>query len=902
MRKVTLFPSALSLAVLLAMSHPAWSQASASGSGNTALYDTFELTFNAPGVGGNKFRSFASVIFSKGGRTFQADGFHDGGDTWRTRFMPDQTGTWSYSWSFNGSTGSGTFTCTSRTNPDNHGHVKRDPARPRYLIYDDGEPHHWFGGKWIAASHYGPSSKGGVTNPRRRTDAELTSYLDICRQNRHNGLLIKTSLYPLENDKFSWDLSWIRRGEWLVREMAQRGIYCQVNFFDTWSRDRNKWFEYNTSGGSQPFNVWTSGDETAKENYIRYVVARYAGFANVYWELGNEMEHSPNSGSAFVSQADSKYLPWIRQYDPYGLPIGLSEGIWTSANVDIGYLHQTDRLPAVNTNGNRPNIMNELVRGCGAGALWRDTTIRNGAARLCYRRTFWRMFTYGGTGSSEATWLQIDTPLNSAVLNVMADHKRLRDFLDTISVHWNDMDTDTGFVTSGPGSSRTRRKTGEAYVVYFLGSSGGGSVSVSLPPGTYEARWYHPSSGQWETLTAVTSTGGGTNISHPSFSEDLALRILSTSTPPVPPPADPQSLTASAASASRIDLSWTDASSDEDGFRIERKTGTSGSYSGIGTVSPGTTGYSDTGLASSTLYVYRVRAYNSGGNSGYTNEAGATTSSATGGLVSNTFPSAYTWAVLSAGTMMYIDRTYTFNAPVPAALDGEVVLQTANNDKMSSTSVPNFVSFTVNQDATVYVLYTNVNTTLEADWLNGANGWTPEAFTVPTSLPAGESARLVQSKFFASGSAVTLPGNGATSGTSSMYNIVVVPSTGGGPADSDGDGLTDADEVGIYGTNPQVADTDGDGMQDGDEVAYGLDPLDADQDQNSVPDGQDDWNGNLASNQADIAAGLSPGLPPVPGPGPSGSSRSGGSDGCGTTGAEALLLLALFALRRRLRA
>jgi hypothetical protein len=46
-------------------------------------------------------------------------------------------------------------------------------------------------------------------------------------------------------------------------------------------------------------------------------------------------------------------------------------------------------------------------------------------------------------------------------------------------------------------------------------------------------------------------------------------------------------------------------------------------------------------------------------------------------------------------------------------------------------------------------------------------------------------------------------------------------------ADTDGDGLSDGDEVNIYHTNPLVADTDGDGIPDGVEIATGTDPLNA---------------------------------------------------------------------------
>ncbi len=88
-------------------------------------------------------------------------------------------------------------------------------------------------------------------------------------------------------------------------------------------------------------------------------------------------------------------------------------------------------------------------------------------------------------------------------------------------------------------------------------------------------------------------------------------------------PAAPSSLVATAVSSTQISLFWNDNSSNETGFKIERKTGAGGTYSQIATVAAGVTGYSNTGLTAGTTYFYRVRATNAAGDSAYSNEASA---------------------------------------------------------------------------------------------------------------------------------------------------------------------------------------------------------------------------------------------------------------------------------------
>ncbi len=61
--------------------------------------------------------------------------------------------------------------------------------------------------------------------------------------------------------------------------------------------------------------------------------------------------------------------------------------------------------------------------------------------------------------------------------------------------------------------------------------------------------------------------------------------------------------------------------------------------------------------------------------------------------------------------------------------------------------------------------------------------------------------------------------------------------------DTDGDGLSDSEEVLAYRTNPLVADTDGDGIPDGVEVSVGTDPRSTDTDADGMPDGWEAYYG-----------------------------------------------------------
>lgn len=144
------------------------------------------------------------------------------------------------------------------------------------------------------------------------------------------------------------------------------------------------------------------------------------------------------------------------------------------------------------------------------------------------------------------------------------------------------------------------------------------------------------------------------NVGASSFSNIATAVTMSASAIPAPP----TSLGATAVSSSRIDVTWTDASTNEDGFKIERCQGAGcTNFSPYVTMAfPNGTSHSSALLAASTTYRFRIQSYNGSGGSVFAGPVEATTAAA---VIPNGAPSAL---VATAVSSSRIDLTWTDNS------------------------------------------------------------------------------------------------------------------------------------------------------------------------------------------------------------------------------------------------
>jgi titin len=141
-----------------------------------------------------------------------------------------------------------------------------------------------------------------------------------------------------------------------------------------------------------------------------------------------------------------------------------------------------------------------------------------------------------------------------------------------------------------------------------------GLTSISSSNTSYIDTTCNPNTTYWYKIKAKR------DLNESTFSNTVSAKTLQLGSPP----ASPTNLQGTAVNCNQIDMSWLDNASDETNYIVERKI-EGGIYSIIATLPANTIIYSDTSVSENTKYYYRVKAKNSYGDSGYSNEINITT-------------------------------------------------------------------------------------------------------------------------------------------------------------------------------------------------------------------------------------------------------------------------------------
>jgi Domain of unknown function (DUF5060)/Domain of unknown function (DUF5605)/Protein of unknown function (DUF4038) len=239
----------------------------------------FELTLSGP-ANGNPFTEVElAATFTQGGRSVKTDGFYDGAGVYKVRFMPETTGEWSYVTSSNRSELAGKTGTLIATAPAAGSH---GPVRVRntyHFAYADGTPYRELGTTCYAWVHQSEALQEQTLQTLATAPFNKVRFCVFPKWYEWNH--VEPLLYPFEGTPPNkWDFThfnpeYFRHFENRIRQLRDLGIEADLILFHPY--DMGHW-GFDRMG---PAN---------DDRYLRYVVARFAAYRNVWWSMANEFD------------------------------------------------------------------------------------------------------------------------------------------------------------------------------------------------------------------------------------------------------------------------------------------------------------------------------------------------------------------------------------------------------------------------------------------------------------------------------------------------------------------------------------------------------------------------------------------------------------------------------------
>jgi hypothetical protein len=259
------------------------------------------LTLHGPADGNPFVDVQCSAVFDNGAKKVNVPGFYDGDGVYRIRFMPDAQGNWHYETDSNRRELSGNTGDFTVTPPGNGNHGPVHVHNTYHFAYADGTPF-----KLIGTTIYNwLDTPDDVQEQTLRTLAASPfnkARMQITQQPTPYMNKYPPSLWPFEGKPpHDWDYTrfnpeFFRHYEKRIGQLRDLGVEADLILFN-------------------PYGKWgfEKMDPAGDERYVRYVVARFSAYRNVWWSLANEWDLLRSK-----TEADWDHLgALVQQCDPY---------------------------------------------------------------------------------------------------------------------------------------------------------------------------------------------------------------------------------------------------------------------------------------------------------------------------------------------------------------------------------------------------------------------------------------------------------------------------------------------------------------------------------------------------------------------------------------------------------
>lgn len=533
-------------------------------------FGTHEIVLTGNGGAANPFETQATVKFtppSGSANAVTVNAFYDGGQSWRARAYITETGVWH--WTSRSTTDpglnakSGSFTARESSL---RGMLRKHKANPRAWMTDDGR---WFAN--ISDTAYKLFHKTGAPDWQEYIREDAALGITSVRAASLGGWGGTPGVEKDDNN------NWIANDPW------QGGRTPDLNRYDlakfqctdqrlTWMMDHHPDIQvqlilfglkgYRSEGTGKG---WLALPKQVRERTMRYMLARWAAYPNVFWLIVNDMHADANFpanqlfarevGTFFASHDPWKHLLSGGLNRFAGFPFTTADDLkWVSyLHIEEAYATSGDQI--------RKNGLQDIPLHVFMGEdRYEHAKVSFKDPRFFYRWLMWSWLLNGGSANYGGQYGVI-TPYSQISLpgRGWKDHMGLEYTgrklygLDSIPYVWpyfRDRKIDLAYFQPddtlvqdldgrvGELRAQATHRGKDEFLIYHPNASAAGPesavdarktvkmrVNLSSAPGRFEVEWFRPHDGISQTGTAIQG-GAYRELSAPWMGHDVVLRLV----------------------------------------------------------------------------------------------------------------------------------------------------------------------------------------------------------------------------------------------------------------------------------------------------------------------------------------------------------------------------------------